>query len=417
MSRPTSRSAEPLSEAARRAYLKKMKSDLGRICESLRGEFCCGGTLSKTGRVQVTIRGKVYTICPPGNICDTPAKRLWDQANYLKEFVGEAKPALFGKGTETLHDPSVRNGRQLAASDFSINIGPEELRKVVKKVQLGLGLVIGVEAELYALNIYEEGGHFETHKDTPRDAGMFGTLVLCLPSVFQGGTLEVEMDHGPTESFFDSGLSFQKDDVELPWCAFFSDADHRVRNVLGGVRVTLTYILRHRSGVLVPGTSPRAQRDEEMVGELTGIFSTLESLSHMDVIKERYRLSFPCQHLYINSLVFGEGDASSPLPLSAIQMLKGRDLLIARAAHEAGLRVYVQPIFTKNRDVRMYLPTFLETGYGMGGTVRRFEACTDDEEDDHIKELLPTTDFEGVKPHDQIFCKDDRGKLLLFETQ
>jgi hypothetical protein len=194
--------------------------------------------------------------------------------------------------------------------------------------------------------------------------------------------------------------------------------------VLGGVRVTLTYVLRRRGGVPVaPGTSPRAQREEEMVGELTGIFSALASLAPMDVLEERYRLGFPCRHLYANSLLFGESDANSSLTPSAIQMLKGRDLVIARAAHQTGLRVYVQPTFTKNRDERMYLPTFLETGYGTGGMVVYFDRYADDEYDaddaehEEIKDLIPTCNFAGTEPHDRIHCGDDGGKFLLFETR
>jgi hypothetical protein len=441
MSRPLSRSAEPLSVVAREAYLKKVKADLERIGKSLSGKFCCAGALTKQEPVQVTIRGKAYTIWPAGDRYDTPSKRLWDQGNDLKDFIGEAKPALFGKGTETLHDPSVRNGWQLAASDFSINIGPEELGAVVEEVQQGLGLGTGIVAELYSLNIYEEGGHFETHKDTPRGGGMFGTLVLCLPSVFMGGNLEVEMEHSPTLTYFGDDLArvamphnaistghrswwFWSDREEkegrklgIPWCAFFSDADHRVRPVMGGVRVTLTYILRYHDGAPAPEKSPIAQRDEERIGELTGIFCTLASLSHVDVADENYRLGFPCQHLYVNSLLFGEGDASRRLGPSAVQKLRGRDLLIAQAAHEAGLRVYVQPTFNKNDYRRMYLPTFVETRFGRGRHVQDFDADEfgTDSEDEAVRDLFPDSDLAGVKPYDRISC--DGEMFRLFETK
>jgi hypothetical protein len=100
-------------------------------------------------------------------------------------------------------------------------------------------------------------------------------------------------------------------------------------------------------------------------------------------------------------------------------VLKGRDLLIARAAHQAGLRVYVQPTFTKNRDVRMYLKTFLETGYGTGGMVVKFDSTEveTDEEDEDVQDLIPTCNFAGTEPHDRIRCGDDGGKFLLFETR
>ncbi|CAN0450803.1 unnamed protein product, partial [Hapterophycus canaliculatus] len=40
---------------------------------------------------------------------------------------------------------------------------------------------------------YESGGHFRPHKDTEKEAGMFGTLVVQLPTAsgHEGGTLLV----------------------------------------------------------------------------------------------------------------------------------------------------------------------------------------------------------------------------------
>ena len=50
-----------------------------------------------------------------------------------------------------------------------------------------------VEARLYKLLLYREGGHFAAHKDTEKEAGMLGTLVVQLPCAggHQGGRLMV----------------------------------------------------------------------------------------------------------------------------------------------------------------------------------------------------------------------------------
>ncbi|KAK9828485.1 hypothetical protein WJX72_000246 [[Myrmecia] bisecta] len=47
----------------------------------------------------------------------------------------------------------------------------------------------GVQALLYKLNVYTEGGHFKVHVDTPRSTKMFGSLVVCLPCEHSGGEL------------------------------------------------------------------------------------------------------------------------------------------------------------------------------------------------------------------------------------
>ena len=48
-----------------------------------------------------------------------------------------------------------------------------------------------MSANLVKMNIYEEGGHFGSHLDTPRSETHFGSLVVCLPSYHQGGELKV----------------------------------------------------------------------------------------------------------------------------------------------------------------------------------------------------------------------------------
>lgn len=57
-----------------------------------------------------------------------------------------------------------------------------------------------MDANLYKLRLYEEGGHFKKHRDTEKEPGMFGTLVIQLPSFYQGGELIVE--HGGASKNF-----------------------------------------------------------------------------------------------------------------------------------------------------------------------------------------------------------------------
>ena len=50
--------------------------------------------------------------------------------------------------------------------------------------------VLNIQAELYKMNIYTApNGCFKAHVDTPRSGNMFGSLVVCLPSQFTGGSL------------------------------------------------------------------------------------------------------------------------------------------------------------------------------------------------------------------------------------
>ena len=62
-----------------------------------------------------------------------------------------------------------------------------------------------LEAKMYKLNIYSQGGFFKAHRDTPKAENHIGSLVIGLPSDFQGGELVVRQDG--KEQIFDWGKS------------------------------------------------------------------------------------------------------------------------------------------------------------------------------------------------------------------
>lgn len=112
-------------------------------------------------------------------------------------------------------------------------------REITERVKGDLGCGdTPVEAELYKLLIYGKGGHFAAHRDTEKAGGMFGTLVITLPSAHEGGTLlvrhagkEVALDLCPHES------------AEIRHAAFYADCEHEVLPVTDGYRICLVYNL------------------------------------------------------------------------------------------------------------------------------------------------------------------------------
>ena len=70
-----------------------------------------------------------------------------------------------------------------------------------------------IEASLYKLLLYEEGCFFARHRDNERLDGMFGTLVLELPSEYEGAELSVWSPLTPNEKMtytFNGGSSSSK---------------------------------------------------------------------------------------------------------------------------------------------------------------------------------------------------------------
>lgn len=102
---------------------------------------------------------------------------------------------------------------------------------------------LGIRAELYKLNIYSgPSGKFRAHVDTPRSETQIGSLVVCLPSAFEGGILSVS-HQADTVGFDWSASSPASQTPSIQWAAFYSDCCHEVQEVTAGHRVTLTYNL------------------------------------------------------------------------------------------------------------------------------------------------------------------------------
>ena len=100
---------------------------------------------------------------------------------------------------------------------------------IVERAAMGLGAGAGVEAELYKLLVYDEGSFFLEHRDTEKSPGMFGTLIVALPSLHAGGELVIR--HRGREARLDLRCA---DVSELAWAAFYADCVHEVLPITRG---------------------------------------------------------------------------------------------------------------------------------------------------------------------------------------
>lgn len=115
-----------------------------------------------------------------------------EQCRTLVETVATKAP--YGRGGKTLLDESVRKVRQIAADRITLGgaAWDETFSGLLARVAAGLGCSRAeIDAELYKLLIYETGGFFHPHRDSEKAGGMFGTLVVTLPSAHTGGLLRI----------------------------------------------------------------------------------------------------------------------------------------------------------------------------------------------------------------------------------
>jgi hypothetical protein len=161
------------------------------------------------------------------------------RAPLAKKLIAVARPAMFGRGEQTLTDTGVRDTWEITPDLVTLGglAWEATLSAVLGDVrdELGLPSAMRLRAGLHAMLVYGKGQFFLPHQDSEKDDAMVGTLVVSLPSAHTGGELVVE--HGGRRVMY----RVPKD--ELSFVAFYSDCRHEVRPVKSGYRVTLTFNL------------------------------------------------------------------------------------------------------------------------------------------------------------------------------
>ena len=159
----------------------------------------------------------------------------------IEALMQHATQAPYGRGEETIVDTSVRNVWQIAPGAVKISgkSWAASFENILSKVTAGLGCHNAtVSAELYKLLVYDRGGFFLAHRDTEKTPGMFGTLVVTLPSAYRGGALRIR--HTDREVTVETDAT---DPSEISFAAFYADCEHEVLPVREGTRVCLVYNL------------------------------------------------------------------------------------------------------------------------------------------------------------------------------
>ncbi|MBI2503917.1 MAG: hypothetical protein HYW07_11880 [Candidatus Latescibacteria bacterium] len=313
---------------------RALLEDLHRTVHGLRAPFACGGTLVPEKPVTLCFKDK--TLIPV-----LRAKNAFDQEPLLRPLVERCSAAGFGMGRRTRYDRTVRDALQIKAEGgaFSVLHFDPAAAGILEQIHRELVPQVSgpLTAELYNLNIYATGGHFAPHKDTPRGSDMLGTLVVCLPSRFLNGAFVVK-HHGVFQTYdWGRAISEQTEPARIHWAAFFGDVDHQIERVWGGLRVTLTYLVR------CPDNTGRGAVSKRSCDALhTLVQQKLRALlDDRRFLARGGALAFPCSHLYHQDARFQR--QQKPLSRQTVSALKGRDHAIAAAAMAEGLEVVLCP--------------------------------------------------------------------------
>lgn len=274
-------------------------SDLEEVYEALRsrstpGSTCVGG--AATG-LPVLPGLQVHGV---GAI---PLPLVPKTADLLKSV---AHQAPHGRGMETVVDTSVRNTLQINADQVGLE-NPDwslAVANLAHTAATALGVNPSlVRPELYKLLMYEKGGFFKTHRDTEKAQGMFATLVIQLPSIFEGGPFIVS--HIGKSKTFKHDCS-QSAPYKCYYVAHYADCEHELLPLESGYRLALVYSLCYTGSET---SKPSVQDIED-----EGLLDTINRLP-----KENSLFAIPMDHQY----------TTSSLARLGVAALKGKDRSLA----------------------------------------------------------------------------------------
>jgi hypothetical protein len=255
--------------------VKNIKTQILELLESIQGN----GSFETSGSMEVTLPG--LHIKGIGEI-GIPLIPL-----QIKEIVEISKRAPFGRGGKTITDTKVRSAWELDADQLSFHNKDWDqfIENVLQKVKVGLGIETNpIAASLYKLLIYEKGDFFLSHKDSEKEPGMFGTLIIGLPTAHTGGELLVRFDG--KEEIIDFSTPSGK--YKIPYAAFFADCEHELKPITSGYRIVLVYNLIQASGLHNPGLSYISDKVGQMAELLQSLSKSTDDQPKAVLLEHQY---------------------------------------------------------------------------------------------------------------------------------
>ena len=292
-----------------KTLIYRLSEGVGRAARS--ANFCVSGTLP---------------VADPGIDVDGIGRvKLPLKPAAAKKLAAACSPAPYGKGTRTLVNKKVRNSFELQPSQFIVT-NPDwddSIAAAIKSAADQLGLPADrVQSKLYKLLLYRPGGFFLPHRDSEKTNRMVGSLIVVLPTPFEGGELTVRHQGSAQRLDFKEAAAGQA----ACFAAFYADCEHEVSHVMHGFRLCLAYNLTLKRAGRRKKTSTPAEGEGSSANELA------ESISKWIASAESTPLVFALDHHYTQRGL-------------SLDLLKGEDRttaqLVLDAAEEADCLVYM----------------------------------------------------------------------------
>ena len=191
------------------------------------------------------ISGKTDRVCVALTQDESAAEQSGKATEGLQSLLDAAVPSSFGRGSDDVFDEAVRKGKEVKADRLDVKFAPRRyshtntpLNISETDMQTSVAEWLRVPTDCVLLKcsklaLYEVGGHFSTHRDTNRGPEHVATLLVSVPSEYEGGEFVLTLPTGEEEVWAPAG--------KPEYFAFHSDLEHVVRPVTKGLRASLQY--------------------------------------------------------------------------------------------------------------------------------------------------------------------------------
>ena len=234
-------------------------------------------------------------------------------------------PLPLGKGSD-------EKPLQIDCSKIEIDNSFDHLVEIVANQ---LGVECNIEAKLHKLVLYEEGERFDWHQNiTEKSKGIFGSLMIHLPSYHEGGELLIRHER----TLIESNHSQQDGENGFFYSAFYSDCYFKVNPIIKGHTFTLLFDLVMKDNSSSSSSSTKANiidlnANKKANSILDKFIQTILLSAKNDHIQPRF--IFPLIHKYSGanrSLIKGR-DRDQLSLLRNMKDENGNDLFFIALGH------------------------------------------------------------------------------------
>ena len=247
------------------------------------------GTYGTTGKVAV----ETYKL--PRIYIEGVGRLSWPISTYqIEQLKNVTVNASFEKRSELTVEEKLKKVLYIDSSKIEIDNCFDSAVKIVIN-QLGLE-GYEIEARLNKLELHEEGGGgFDWHQDTDKSKGKIGSLLIHLPSYYEGGELFIKHEGTLVKSVYNQ----QEGEDGFFYTALHSACNYKLNTITKGHRFTLQFDLVMKDVTNAISSSTITNFGNTEARRFLNNF--IDSIHNVTPDNNKQRFIFALEHKYSNA--------------------------------------------------------------------------------------------------------------------